>query len=63
MTMSNDIDQSTALQALCWEPLNMMRKKKKKQAIDMNYKVLNKMASEPLTKLFTRRNGIINHKP
>ena len=43
MSMSNDTDQSTALQALGWEPLNIMRRKAK-----LMYKVLNKMAPQPL---------------
>ena len=56
--MNNDIDQSTALQALGWEPLITRRKAKAK----LMYKVLNKMASEPVTKLFTYKNEITNHK-
>ena len=48
MSMSNDIDHSTALQALAWDSLNIIRKAKAK----LMYKVLNKMAPEPLTKLF-----------
>ena len=59
MSMSNNIDQSTALQALGWELLNIMRRKAKTKLI---YKVLNKMAPEPLTKLFTYKNEITNHK-
>ena len=59
MSMSNDIDQSTALQTLGWEPLYIMRRKTKAKLM---YKVLNKMAPEPLTKLFTYKNEITNHK-
>ena len=59
MSMSNDIDQSTALQALGWEPLYIMRRKTKAKLM---YKVLNKMAPEPLTKLVTYKNEITNHK-
>ena len=56
--MSNDTDLSTALQALGWEPLNIMRRKAKAKLM---YKVLNKMAPEPLTKLFKYKNEITNH--
>ena len=59
MSMSNDTDQSTALQALGWEHLNIMRRKAKAKLM---YKVLNKMAPEPLTKLFKYKNEITNHK-
>ena len=59
MSMSNDTDQSTVLQALGWEPLNIMRRKAKAKLM---YKVLNKMAPEPLTKLFKYKNEITNHK-
>ena len=57
MSMSNDIDQSTVLQALGWEPLNIMRRKAKAKLM---YKILNKVAPKPLPKLFTYKNEITN---
>ena len=56
MSMSNDTDQSTALQALGWEPLNTMRRKAKAKLM---YKVLNKMALEPLTKRGSTEHGLL----
>ncbi len=45
MNMSNDIDYSSALHALSWEPLKLMRKKAKAKLM---YKTLNKMGPESL---------------
>ena len=56
---SNDVDHSIALNALGWEPLDIIRKKAKAR---MMYKTLNKIGPESLTNLFTYKNNITNYK-
>jgi hypothetical protein len=60
--LSNDVDHSialNALDALDWEPLDIIRKKAKAR---MMYKTLNKIDPESLTNLFTHKNNITNYK-
>ena len=48
--MTYDINHTIALRALGWEPLKIERKKAKGK---MMHKILNKMSSQSLTKLFS----------
>ena len=59
MNMHNDIDYSSALHALGWEPLKLMRKKAKAKLM---YKTLKKMGPESITNLFTYKSEVTDHK-
>ena len=52
LNMSNEVDHSTALHALGWEPLKTERKKAKAKIM---YKILNKVGPKSLAYLFSHK--------
>ena len=56
--ISHDVNHSTALHALGWEPLETERKKAKTKTM---YKLLNHMGPKSLTNLFSYKNEKINY--
>jgi hypothetical protein len=58
MNMSNDTDNSVALQALGWKTLKVERRKAKAK---MMYKLLNNMGPQSLTNLFTYKSEMTSY--
>ena len=56
--MSNDTDNSVALQALGWKTLKVERRKAKAK---MMYKLLNNMGPQSLTNLFTYKSEMTSY--
>ncbi len=59
MNMNNDTNQTIALGALGWEPLEIERIKTKAKLV---FKLLNKMGSKSLADLFIYKNEITNYE-